>query len=150
MTISKEERERIRMMFGGRCSYCGIELPAKGWQMDHVEPVVRCYQYGEWLTDEDGKRSYRYYGNSKTRLARLDHPDADRKDNLWPCCRSCNINKSSMRLEQWRKFLAEGPESLASYNGRFRHLLRFGIVTINPAPFLFWFEKYQRDSEVSA
>ena len=30
MTLSKAEREALRMMFGGRCAYCGYELPVRG------------------------------------------------------------------------------------------------------------------------
>ena len=143
MTINKAKREEIRMMFGGKCAYCGCDLPEKGWHLDHVEPVVRCYQYGEMVTTEHGFTRYQSYGNGKVKLKRIDAPHADRVDNLWPSCRSCNINKSSMKLEYWRKFLMEGPESLASYNGRFRHMLRFGVVKVNPEPLLFWFEKWQ-------
>jgi len=152
--MKPEERERIRMMFGGRCAYCGCDLPVKGWHMDHVEPVVRCHKYGEMVERTIGDQkflSYQSYGNGKKKLAKLDNPKADRIDNLWPSCRSCNINKSSMKLEYWRKFLMEGPESLASYNGRFRHMLRFGVVKINPEPLKFWFERYaEMESSVTS
>ncbi len=113
------------MLFGGKCAYCGVVLPSKGWHMDHVDPVVRCSRTRNGVT---------------TRW--LDCPQNDREDNLWPCCHRCNINKSSMPVEVWRKFLMEGPVSLASYNGRFKHMLRFNIVLVNPDPFLFWFERY--------
>jgi hypothetical protein len=143
VSATPAQREEIRMMFGGMCAYCGVELPLKGWHQDHVEPVLRCYQYGEWVTDSGGHRTYHRYGDGKKRIRNLDNPNGERKDNIWPSCRACNINKSSMKLEHWRKFLMEGPESLASYNGRFRHMLRFGVVQVNPEPLLFWFEKYQ-------
>lgn len=146
MKLKPEQRESIRLMFGGKCAYCGIDLPEKGWHMDHVEPVVRCYSYGEMVTTEHGFTHWKSYGNGKKKVKRLDSPESHRVDNLWPSCRACNINKSSMPLEYWRKFLSEGPESLASYNGRFRHMLRFGIVTVNPEPFLFWFERF-RDAQ---
>lgn len=29
------------MKFGGRCAYCGCELPEKGWHADHVQAVLR-------------------------------------------------------------------------------------------------------------
>jgi hypothetical protein len=138
------------MMFGGRCAYCGVELSEKGWHADHVEPVVRCYQYGEMIESAFGFNSYQSYGGGRKKIKGLDNPDGERKDNLWPSCRACNINKSSMKLEHWRKFLTEGPESLASYNGRFRHMIRFGVVTVNHEPLLFWFEKYTQSKEVAA
>lgn len=134
-------------MFGGKCAYCGVELPEKGWHADHVEPVVRSHAFGEWSESEDGHMRYRSYGEGKKKIKRLDNPKADRRDNLWPSCRACNINKSSTSIKAWRKFLIEGPESLASYNGRFKHMLRFGIVTVNPEPLLFWFEKYEAHNQ---
>lgn len=40
-TITKKQRAELRMKFGGRCAYCGCELPEKGWHADHVEAVLR-------------------------------------------------------------------------------------------------------------
>ena len=136
MTLSKQEREELRLMFGGFCAYCGVEL-ARNWQVDHVEPVVRYTKY-EYIPGESFKRKP---------VQCLDKPENDCKENLWPVCHQCNINKSSMPLEVWRKFLLKGPESLASYNGRFKHMMRFGIVIVNPEPFKFWYEKYRAQQE---
>ncbi|EEI8572131.1 HNH endonuclease, partial [Salmonella enterica subsp. enterica serovar 4,[5],12:i:-] len=27
MALTRKQRERLRMKFGGRCAYCGCELP---------------------------------------------------------------------------------------------------------------------------
>jgi len=143
--LSKPEREQLRMMFGGFCAYCGVLLPERGWHADHVEAVVRCYRYGEMVTSSIGDvtyQSFQSYGGGKKKINRLDNPTGERKDNLWPCCRACNINKSSMPLEVWREFLMDGPESLAAYNGRFKHMLRFKVVLVNIEPLQFWFEKF--------
>jgi hypothetical protein len=140
MKISPAKREEIRMMFGGRCAYCGCELPMKGWHMDHVDPVSRCYSMCRLADPSDPMSGY----IRERKLKRLDNPNADSVENLWPSCQACNINKSSSPLETWRKFLMDGPESLASYNGRFRHMVRFGVVQVNPKPLEFWFEKYNR------
>ena len=132
--LTPKQRITLREMFGGRCAYCGEVLQEKGWHADHVEAVERKMKY-----DRDSGRfvaTGEYY-----------KPENDRKDNLFPSCHACNINKSSMPLETWRKFLIEGPESLASYNGRFRHMLRFGIVRVSHEPFLFWFEIYEREKQ---
>lgn len=141
MNLTKTQRDSIRMMFGGKCAYCGCELPEKGWHLDHVEPVVRCYQYGEMVNSDFGYH-YQRYKDGKKKIKRMDNPECERADNIWPSCRACNINKSSMKLEYWRKFLMDGPESLSSYNGRFRHMLRFGVVKVNPEPLVFWFEQW--------
>lgn len=41
MVLTKKQRAELRMKFGGRCAYCGCELPEKGWHADHVEAVYR-------------------------------------------------------------------------------------------------------------
>ncbi|ECI2916317.1 HNH endonuclease [Salmonella enterica subsp. diarizonae] len=41
MALTKKQRAELRMKFGGRCAYCGCELPEKGWHADHVEAVLR-------------------------------------------------------------------------------------------------------------
>ncbi|EBO9763045.1 HNH endonuclease [Salmonella enterica] len=41
MALTKKQRERLRMKFGGRCAYCGCVLPEKGWHADHVQAVLR-------------------------------------------------------------------------------------------------------------
>ncbi|MCJ4899535.1 hypothetical protein LNT45_27440, partial [Klebsiella pneumoniae] len=41
MALTKKQREKLRMKFGGRCAYCGCELPEKGWHADHVQAVLR-------------------------------------------------------------------------------------------------------------
>ena len=40
MKLSKADRETVRMKFGGKCAYCGCDLPER-WHADHFEPVVR-------------------------------------------------------------------------------------------------------------
>lgn len=37
--IPKEIRAEVFEKFGGHCSYCGLQLKAKGWHVDHVIPV---------------------------------------------------------------------------------------------------------------
>lgn len=41
MALTRKQREKLRMKFGGRCAYCGCELPEKGWHADHVQAVLR-------------------------------------------------------------------------------------------------------------
>lgn len=38
--IPKEIRDEVREKFGGHCAYCGIQLKAKGWHVDHVIPYA--------------------------------------------------------------------------------------------------------------
>ncbi len=39
MALTKKQREKLRMKFGGRCAYCSCELPEKGW---HATMFRRC------------------------------------------------------------------------------------------------------------
>lgn len=45
MKLTKTQRADIREKFGGRCAYCGCELPER-WHADHFDPVVR--NWGEY------------------------------------------------------------------------------------------------------
>ncbi len=47
MALTKKQRAELRMKFGGRCAYCGCELPEKGWHADHVEAALRKLEFGE-------------------------------------------------------------------------------------------------------
>ena len=33
---SKKEREIIKNKFGGKCAYCGEDLPGRGWHVKHL------------------------------------------------------------------------------------------------------------------
>ena len=105
MKLSKEQRAQLREKFGGKCAYCGIDLPEKGWHADHVEPILR-----EWWKESHGTR---YEVNPKTNKlekhkillepAGAVYPEKDVLDNLFPSCRACNIDKHASSLESWRK-----------------------------------------------
>lgn len=45
MTLSKSQRAAVFAMFDGHCAYCGIELPERGWQADHIEALERVMTY---------------------------------------------------------------------------------------------------------
>lgn len=133
MSLTKTERETLRMMFGGRCAYCGCELNGK-WHADHVEPVIREFRFakdkrGHTVTVSTGK---------------VYCPENNRNDNLFPACGPCNIDKGSTSLENWRSYLHYRiVERLRENSSTFRHAERFGVVSINRAPLVFWFEKYR-------
>ena len=38
--LTKKQREQIFNKFGGKCAYCGCELPIR-WHADHIEPIYR-------------------------------------------------------------------------------------------------------------
>jgi hypothetical protein len=134
VTLSKREREKLRMMFGGRCAYCGCPLGEKGWHADHVEPV---------------QRKTKYATNPKTGYGMLVAtgevwcPERDVAENLFPACGPCNIHKGPYSLEGWRKELERITGILQRGYPTYRHAVRFGQVVEVAGPIVFWFEKYR-------
>ncbi len=138
MNISKAKREQLRMKFGGRCAYCGCLLSGK-WHADHVEAVERQLKYG---LDKKGR-------TIMVSTGLLYKPENDREDNLFPACVPCNIDKGASSLEGWREYLHYRiVERLRVNSSTFRHAERFGVVSINPAPLIFWFERYQAGEQI--
>src|SRR6185503_14986465 len=137
MKVSKEQRESIRMMFGGRCAYCGCELSA-GWHIDHVKAVGHDLDYRPGRYDENDN----YIPSKYVKNGRVLRPENDTIENLYPACRACNIDKSSMPLEEWRQDLEELPNRMRKYLPNFRHAERFGLLVQMDVKVLFWFEKY--------
>ena len=132
MKLSKTEREEIRMMFGGFCAYCGLPLTGK-WHVDHVEAVRRngCFVKGKWIKD-----------------GTLRDPHNDRNDNLYPACVKCNILKGSGNVDTLREALSYFAHSISTIRtySHVHHLLRFGKITIDTTPVVFWFEKYEQET----
>ena len=127
MTLSKKQRAELREKFGGRCAYCGNELGDK-WHADHVEPIVR----NDWF-----KRA----GFTKELSRPPDHPERDTLANMNPACPPCNIDKHSFTLESWREQMQRSNEVLMRDVSTFRRAVRYGLVTLNPEPIVFYFEK---------
>ena len=131
------------MKFGGRCAYCGCELTGK-WHADHVEPVRRDWEY---VKDEDGNYVTKN-GITQTRATgKLYEPQNDTEQNLFPACVRCNILKSCANLEGFRSMLVYFAHSIPTIQtySHVHHLMRFGKLTIDTTPVVFWFEKYQQE-----
>ena len=138
MTPSK--REVLRMLFGGRCAYCGTVLDGK-WHADHVEPVRRQTVFVPGLTKA---------GFSKTKATgKLYSPENHRHDNLFPACVRCNILKADTNIEGFRSMLAYFARSIptiATYS-HVHHLMRFQKLHIDVEPVVFWFETYRSQQQ---
>ena len=132
MRITRAQRADLLGMFDGKCAYCGIELPLKGWHADHVEPVARELKFARDKNDR----------TVMVPTGRLYRPENDRLDNLMPSCAPCNIDKSGLSLEDWRKRLSDLAENLRRNSSTFRHAERFQRVSVVTSPVEFWFERY--------
>ncbi len=139
MKLSKAQREQVRMMFGGKCAYCGCDLPEK-WHADHVEAIERG---GGWVRVPNEKApmgyDYKYEGNGT-----LGKPQNDVFDNIFPACIKCNILKGMSNVEQFRSslsYMAYNIPRIKTYS-HVHHLIRFGKLSIDTSPVVFWFEEY--------
>ena len=120
------------MMFGGKCAYCGVTLDGK-FHIDHVEPVRRVGHWvkGKWVTTGE------FYS-----------PENDREDNLFPACVKCNILKGDSNVEGFRRnlsYFARSIPTIRTYS-HVHHLMRFGKLTIDSTPVVFWFEIYNKEA----
>lgn len=95
MALTRKQRERLRMKFGGRCAYCGCVLPEKGWHADHVQAVLR-------KSERCMKAAEKGIFRLKT-TGEVFRPEADRPENIFPSCAPCNLLKTTYSLEMFRK-----------------------------------------------
>ncbi|WP_234733946.1 hypothetical protein [Tellurirhabdus bombi] len=124
---TKKEREIIFNKFGGRCAYCGCEL-VKGWHVDELEPCRRNLKY------DRRKRRWVPDGTYK-------HPERLHIDNQMPACASCNINKHSLSLEEFRKLVGGFIKSLNLYSTQYKIAKRYGFIQEIEKPVVFYFEQ---------
>lgn len=117
MALTKEQRAILREKFGGKCAYCGCELPDR-WHADQVKPVIRF----------DGD---------------MLHKDRDDLSNMVPACHPCNLHKHCNSLEDYRRIIGDGRREFL-VSGKGKALVRMGLVEMKPDPVVFWFEKFEQ------
>lgn len=130
MKMTKALRSEIKLKFGGLCSYCGCELPEKGWHVDHADPVIR-------QTKWEGGYNGRY-----VQTGEVLRPENRSLVNLMPACAPCNLYKASMDIEGLRFELALQVECARKSSLNFRLAEKFGLVSVNENPIVFHFERY--------
>ncbi|EEJ6627192.1 HNH endonuclease [Salmonella enterica subsp. enterica] len=139
MALTRKQRERLRMKFGGRCAYCGCELPEKGWHADHVQAVLR--------------KSERCMKAAEKGIFRLKstgdvfRPEADCPENIFPSCAPCNLLKTTYSLEMFRKQVFLQVERGRRSSVNFRTAERFGLISVVNKPVVFWFEQYEGENK---
>ncbi|EBN0859010.1 HNH endonuclease [Salmonella enterica] len=119
-TITKKQRAELRMKFGGRCAYCGCELPEKGWHADHVEAVLR---KSEQCMKAAAKGIFKLKATGE-----FYRPEAERLENLFPACAPCNLLKASYSLEMFREQVSLQVERGRKSSMNFRTAERFGLI----------------------
>jgi 5-methylcytosine-specific restriction endonuclease McrA len=124
---NKKDREIIFNKYGGRCAYCGAELQ-KGWHVDELLPIKRNTVF------DKNKNKWVFDGT-------CEHPERLNIDNQMPSCPSCNINKHSMSLEEFRSLIEGFMKHLNEINTQYKIAKRYGLVTEDIKPVVFYFER---------
>lgn len=117
MKLTKQQRQTLKEKYGGRCAYCGDPLPDR-WHADHIQPIVR-----DWVNGG------------------CERPENNTLENLNPSCPSCNIVKSSMSLESFRKVIAGFKKSLNRDSTQYKFAKRYGLIEETEKEVKFYFEE---------
>lgn len=139
MAMTRKQRERLRMKFGGRCAYCGCVLPEKGWHADHVQAVLR-------KSERCMKAAEKGIFRLKT-TGEVFRPEADCPENIFPSCAPCNLLKTTYSLEMFRKQVSLQVERGRRSSVNFRTAERFGLISVVNKPVVFWFEQYEGENK---
>jgi len=114
--MKNKDRQFIFDKYNGKCAYCGTEL-LKGWHVDHIEPLVRNWQDGS-----------------------CEKPENEIISNYNPSCPSCNIQKNSYTLEQFRENISQFINSLNQYSTQYKFAKKYGLVNETNIEVKFYFE----------
>lgn len=137
MKMSKK-RQAIWDKSGGKCWYCGCDLPEKGWHADHFEPVLRTF---EIVPREERKNPHAFEVRHD---GGFEKPERDSEENLVPSCAPCNLFKSTFPIEMFRREIQKQIERARKTSVNFRTAERFGLINITEKPVVFWFEEDEK------
>ena len=112
-----QKRREIWNKSSGKCWYCGCDLPEKGWHADHFKPIRRNWWENSCL-----------------------NPENENVKNKVPTCASCNIQKGSLSVEQFREKIEGFVNSLNQYHTQYSVAKRYGLVQEVKGTVRFWFE----------
>ena len=70
-----------------------------------------------------------------------EKPENENFENLNPACPSCNIQKNSYSLEQFRENIKEFVGSLNKYSTQYKFAKKYGLIEETEIEVKFYFEK---------
>ena len=114
--MNKKTRDLVKSKYNNKCAYCGCNLQ-KGWHIDHLEPIVRNWKNGT-----------------------CEKPENEKLENYNPSCPSCNIQKNSYTLEQFRENIKQFVNSLNKYSTQYKFAKKYGLISENEIEVKFYFE----------
>ena len=94
-----------------------IKLHNECWHAGHIESIVRNWWNGTW-----------------------EHPNRNSLEYFNPSCQSCNIVKSSMSLDSFRKIISGFITSLNRDSTQYKFANRYGLIEERQAEVKFYFE----------
>lgn len=150
--MKKADRELIFNKYGGKCAYCGCDLE-KGWHVDELEPCRRKYRFerGRWsdgyvrgMTEDEMSEKGIKWIEPRDIFDGYDHPERLNIDNQMPACASCNINKHSDSLEDFRALIQGFVGSLNKSIVQYKIAKRYGLVEETVKPIVFYFESFKQ------
>lgn len=160
--MKKDDRKVVFNRFGGRCAYCGDPL-VSGWHADHLIPCRRRYKevvgwgevnglYPEFTRQEVNKMTpeefeaagVKFYTRPRMVADGYDNPAANCLANMYPACKSCNINKSTLDVEGFRALINGFMKHLNEINTQYKFAKRYGLVLEDPQPVVFFFETFDK------
>lgn len=155
--MKKTDRQLIFDKYNGLCAYCGTPL-LKGWHVDELEPCIRLYEWqkSHWRhkvtkektnvnkLNEDEMKDYEFV-NSRQVFKGYQYPERLNIENQMPACASCNINKHSGSLEEFRSLIKGFMKHLNEINTQYKIAKRYGLVTENDIEVKFYFETFKKN-----
>lgn len=164
MALKKNERLAVFNKYGGKCAYCGEPL-VKGWHVDHIKPIRRTMKqiWAYWKHEETGHQieqsnfgAYRKLPTEEknkyifvpAKLVRdgMMHPELDVLSNKVPACQSCNINKHSMSVDEFRQQIEGFMKHLNEASTQYKIAKRYGLVVEHPKKVVFYFETFKQET----
>jgi 5-methylcytosine-specific restriction endonuclease McrA len=151
----KIDRQAVYDKYQGHCAYCGCELQ-KGWHVDELLPVKRKYKYVDrhwehretkerlWILPDNADRRKWKYVLGKYVQNGCEYPENYNIDNQMPACASCNINKHSMSLEEFRQLIQGFMKHLNGASVQYKIAKRYGLIEEHINPIEFYFEYYEK------
>lgn len=138
MKMSRKQRQAVFNKSKGKCWYCGTDLSEKGWHADHIKPVLRNLPVNKKTTD---------FGEVPSEISELldkskmQKPHNDTIENIVPACAPCNLFKSTLSVEEFRRELEMQTYRARKTSVNFRTAERFGLIDVKEIPVTFWFER---------
>lgn len=122
-----KKRQQIYDKTGGKCYYCGCELP-KRWHVDHFWPQLKSH----WLKSDLMMEGLPAPENLK---------DINDPRNLVPSCPRCNIRKHTLTVEEFREAIKDQINQLNERSNQYSLAKDFGLIEETGIEVEFYFER---------